>query len=399
MKSNFFPLQQILSLNLILAILLFPFQKYGLQISNSLYDLTSFLIFFYLLLILININKITIYLIIFSFLIFQLLLNIYLDITPLYRLFSGMVWFGGLFTLFLLSKYINISYKNCFISIIFTMFISGIYYLIQLYLNPLSLPSAWFQEASPAGLCFLSVSIGFLGILIFCKQSKLTYLITFALMLFFLFLGIKTKSTGIAPFILIALILLFKNIKYSYKYIIYFLLILSFIFFLEIHYFIDFNHYSDRIFALSDPKSNLSMLVWFRGIDQMLTSFGVSPFFGLGLGSTGFFHFDSDYSFELGQLGLEELNIKDSYSLFFRMIIEMGAPFTLLFIIYLFSSASRLNNYLNIYSYNSNKYYLFCKLFSFCIIIGCLLKIPTYSLSYVYLSSLLLFAQKPNYEN
>ena len=82
-------------------------------------------------------------------------------------------------------------------------------------------------------------------------------------------------------------------------------------------------HFDQRTDIYNPEKSSLSLLAWLMGFDQILSSIDKNIFFGLGLGSTGEFNFDSKHKDILNVLGAGDLTLKDAYSLFFRLVIEI----------------------------------------------------------------------------
>lgn len=120
----------------------------------------------------------------------------------------------------------------------------------------------------------------------------------------------------------------------------------------------------------------------------MIASTVNSPIFGHGIGSTGYFKFSSVYSDELMRSGIDDLNLKDGFSLAFRLIIEIGPLLFLFFIIYMIKKISLLKNVLNNINTLPNEESIpsiFLFVFSLSLIIGSLLKEPTYARSPLYI--------------
>ena len=68
----------------------------------------------------------------------------------------------------------------------------------------------------------------------------------------------------------------------------------------------------------------------------MLYSIKKTYIFGYGLGQTGEFYFPSIYGEKLSDYGVFNLTLKDAFSLFFRLVIELGLLFILLILYQVF---------------------------------------------------------------
>jgi hypothetical protein len=125
----------------------------------------------------------------------------------------------------------------------------------------------------------------------------------------------------------------------------------------------------------------------------------ISPIFGFGLGSTGLFDISSDNAVALEGLGFGFLNKLDSYSMFFRLGIELGGIslfLLLLIMVTKFLSVERLLRS----DFKSNIpqfFFIFNFFFSTCLIIGVLIKEPTFGRSLVYIGFFLFFTSELNY--
>jgi hypothetical protein len=242
-------------------------------------------------------------------------------------------------------------------------------------------PMALFMEPSYAGLALYSTSIAYLASYIF-KEKKVDNLI-FAL--FYFLTGVLTLAMHIITFLLVLFILVFYFLKIniSFKKVFVFcailittFLFLYFLFFVLDNRFIEIflDHFKKRnIFDTNN--TSLSSLAWLMGLDQTLGSFdkNIVPGFGVGLGSTGEFDFDSISKDKLNVLNAGDLTLKDAYSLFFRLIIEVGLIFTSIFIIYL---VVRVDNFFKHINNKENLNYLFTFIFSLSLIGGSLIKEP-----------------------
>ena len=248
--------------------------------------------------------------------------------------------------------------------------------------------NAFFSEPSYAGLVFYAASLSLFFKFFYLKNFK--YLV---LSIIFFFTGVLTFSMHIVTFFFSFLIIFFliMILDKTTKKIIFLkqitiLIILIFFFFLILYNYnlTFFNQFFDHIksrldiFNLEKTKS-LSLLSWVRGFDQMLYSIKKTFVIGSGLGSTGEFYFSSRASEILDSYGLYHLTLKDSFSLFFRLVIEIGVFFVLVFLFLI------LKKLLKFFNYGKSKIvfekYLFLFIFSFVILLGSLLKEPNYARS------------------
>ena len=188
----------------------------------------------------------------------------------------------------------------------------------------------------------------------------------------------------IVTFSVIFFIILFFFLKqnFSYKKFFISLVTLCLIFFIAIfitNFFdiklidIFIGHFEKRVNLISIDGMSLSLLAWLMGLDQALYSIKTNLFLGVGLGSTGEFLFDSLFKEKLNILGSGSLTLKDAFSLFFRLIVEIGFFLTISFVLYLIVKTFNVMRNLNSQSF---KKYIFCFIFSLSLIIGSLLKEP-----------------------
>jgi hypothetical protein len=137
------------------------------------------------------------------------------------------------------------------------------------------------------------------------------------------------------------------------------------------------DHFNSRI------NNDISMKTWFLGMEQMFNSLSISPLFGHGVGSTGYFIVD--------YYGLQEnnINLYDGYSMFFRLVIEYGILPTSYIIYLIIEQLYHFKNYLCAQgkSYKLfDMYFVFIFIFSFTIIVGSLLKEPAYGRSSLFIA-------------
>lgn len=321
----------------LLAVLLFPFQNLSVFTSGSRYDLSAFIILSLGVYILFNryLSKWKIIFILFFFSI-QFLVYIFLNIAPFYRFFSGMVWLGGLLFLLLEGRRIKYSQSLTASLIIIILSITSVYIFIQSFVLNYERPSGWFHEPSFAGLCLYSGAAGLLVSLILVKMTSrlkkiawLSFLTLFIAAIFTLSLHFITFIVSVSLIYFIVFFLVgafsFKKMLVAIFFAICIIIVGSSLFLLP--------HFQSRV-DLANP-TNLSLLAWLRGLDQMMAVLSKSPLFGCGLGSTGFFPFQSEYSEILESIGLGDLCLTDAFSLAFRLVIEIGLVFFLFFLFFL----------------------------------------------------------------
>ena len=255
------------------------------------------------------------------------------------------------------------------------------------------------MEPSYAGLAYYSASAAYLGLYFIGKKNYKNILYS----LIFFITGFLTLSMHIVTFfIVISIIYFLLIIKYlSLKKIKLSLVILTITFFLIyilFNYFsfsfldIFINHFYKRINFVNIDTSSLSLLAWLQGFDQMSHSLKSNFILGMGLGSTGEFYFPSTYKDILANLNAYGLTMKDSFSLFFRLIIEIGVVLTLCFLLYCVNKTLHFINNIGNQSYQK---YIFCFIFSMSLIVGSLIKEPNFARSTLVLG-IMLFANVPN---
>ena len=379
---------------LTIAIILFPLQTLSLFIMGSRYDLSAFVL---LLLAMITIIRFGISgrsaFILACFVLLHLVLFLWFDIAPFYRVFSAYVWLGGLIYFFLEGRKIKYDQKMVFKLITLVLSISALYIFLQFFAFGQDRPSAWFYEPSFAGLCLYGAAAGLLMSLILVRHAPAQKLM---ITLFFIFFAaaLMTYSMHIVTFFVILSIIgisivTFHRVSFRLRTLVpigVFGIFLAY----ALSEFMQMDHFTSRTDYVN--PTNFSLLSWLRGFDQMLAAMKNSFFFGMGLGSVGFFEFQSEYSDILESLGKPELNLTDAFSLAFRLVIELGFPVLLILILYLLRKMRAFKRY--VYSSTqTNAAIRFSVIFNFVfaltVIGGCLLKEPLYPQSFLYLAVLL----------
>ena len=387
---------------IIAAMFLIGFQYFALPFYTSRYDISSFLLLFSAVIATKNSKSMsnTLIILLIIFILIELVKYLYFQTAPLHRMFSGFVWMGGLILILIKKDFIYYDQKKVIKATLMGSFVICIFMLFQYFTGsqwPIDLeisthrPSGLFDEPSYAGLFFYSMSSAFFGVVILSKiKLKLKLLntvlggVTFSFGLMTLSMHVVTFFIGLSTILLIYFSLssskTFK-LLFSLFFIVFSSTILIFII-------LETSHYLIRFDLTINSETDMSVLAWVRGFDQAYHVFQVSPIFGFGLGSTGGFEIDS-----LAQEALETHNIGaltklDAYSMFFRLVVELGFAFVLVFLIYILVQLKNFRSLLlNKYYVNYDfKYCIFIFFFSFTLIVGILIKEPTYSRSYVYIS-------------
>jgi hypothetical protein len=387
---------------ILFGVVLFPFHNLSLPLAQSRYDFTAFILLSITIYYTIKNGRVSQRTILYmlAFVLMQILVFVFINLAPYHRLISGIVWLGGLFLIILSAKRFRYRQDAVFKTIIYVLVLSAFYIFFQFFFLSQSRPPAWFDEPSNAGLALYSAAAGILSTIVIVKMPPHTRLVLGIIFLVLLSAALLTLSMHFVTFLLVvALVFFLWSSKYilsfSLKRALIFLTIGSILAFVS-SYLIGFDHYSSRL-SIINPGTNLSLLAWLQGFDQMIGSISNSPIFGNGLGSTGYVVFNSAHYQNLESLGVGNLTLSDAFSLAFRLVIEIGLPVFLIFMLYF---ARRLNVFRN-YMANVNKVpatqsipVVFNFIFAASLIIGALIKEPLYPNSSLYLG-VFLFASAP----
>lgn len=388
---------------ILFGVVLFPFQNLSLPLAQSRYDLTAFILLTVSIYFTFKNGRVSERTILYmlAFILMQILVFAFINIAPYYRLISAIVWLGGLFLMLLSAKKFNYRKDAVYKIIMYVMLLSAFYIFFQSFFLGQSRPGAWFDEASYAGLALYSAAAGSLSTIIIVKMPTRTRLILGIAFLVFISAALLTFSMHFVTFVLAIILVYFlqrpkkKFLSISIKRTLALLTIGSIIAFIS-SYLISLSHYADR-FNITDP-TNLSLLSWLRGFDQMKASISNSPILGNGLGSTGYFEFSSVYSQTLESLGIGILNLTDAYSLAFRLVIEIGLPLFVIFMIYFVRTLNIFRSYLvTLMKVPASQSIpiVFNFVFATSVILGALLKEPLYPNSYLYLGVFLFASSLP----
>lgn len=378
-----------------LSIFIFPLQVLSIKVSETSFDLTSIILaFVFFSTFFLREKKVNLTLIIMLlFLSLQLILFIFSP-APILRFLSAIFWIILYFLFIYNDSDLNLDFKLLEKLVILILSLSAFYAWIEYffliepenYNQGIKLRShGFFSEPSYAGLAYYAAALSLLCKYFLFKQSK-RYLIFF---FYFFSTGILTLSLHIITFFISFLIIVYfllniLNSK-SLKILLIIFVLFTFMFGLFALIYPEFfeiftEHFLLRINIFDKETRSLSLLAWLRGFEQMIFSIEKTYIFGFGLGSTGEYYFPSYYGEKLSDFGLFNLTLKDGFSLFFRLIIEAGIIFTLVFLFYLYF---KIKNFF--YTYKLNKIelknYFFLFIFSLTIIIGSLIKEPNYARS------------------
>lgn len=305
---------------------------------------------------------------------------------PVSRFAAAFVWLTSIFLVFGSRDHVPIDARAAFRVVLAGIAALTVAILYQYVFEGNDRPAGLMAEPSPAGMILLG---GVAGLLISSRwaattrQRMTSYLIAFGLF----GLSIITKTTHIVSFAITLVMIGALSRSLSARTIIGGLLFLGVVYWL-----LTFDpHYQSRM-AVSDASSNLSLLSWLQGFDQMVSSLKEYPLIGGGLGATGQFDFYSSYTPDLYRAGLGELNKQDAYSGLFRLVIELGP---LLVGVIIYAIAKRLielwkaagEGALPVCAEARAQMFLFT--FATELIVGIMLKEPTYSRSYFVVAAVL----------
>lgn len=388
----------------LLGVILFPFQQFAVRMAQSRYDLTSFILLIASLYVTFKHHRVSRQTLIYmwAFIVWQLCVYMLFNVAPYHRLISGIVWLGGLFLILLSGDKFHYSPSKIFKIIMFVLSLSAFYILAERVLSQDARPRAWFGESSYAGMALYGAAAGCIISIYLIKMSKrmVVFLIVFFLVCFSS--ALLTFSMHFVTFIITILLFIILDVfskpllLISPKKTCLFLTI-GILLILIANLLFTMEHYYSRI-NLLDSQTNLSVLAWLRGYDQMVATILNSPILGNGLGSTGYFEFNSVYALTLDEQGMGVLNLTDAYSLAFRLVIEIGLPMTIIFMIYFGRRLNIFRQSLRILQglpASQAIPVVFNFVFAVSLILGALLKEPLYSNSVLYLAVFLFATSLP----
>ena len=377
---------------LILAFL--PLQFLGISVGTTVFDISNilFVVFAGSLFFLGNGLGMTRNLRIFILIFVVVQVSLFADSeTPWNRFVSAFLWMMSIFTVFGHRFHIQLNNRVAYWTILLGVAVLAITILVQWRVFDVGRPPGTMAEPSPAGLVMLAGAAG----LILSQQwssSNIEKLISIACALALIGLSYFIRTTHLLPFAMsvIAIAVFSRSLNARAA------LLLTLVVF-GVYYVVSADeHYLSRI-DIDAAASNLSLLSWLQGYEQMMASLSYSPLVGVGLGGTGYFEFQSQYSDLLFRANIADLNRYDAYSGFFRLMIELGPIFMGLFAYVLWTRLKAFWDNVGegaLPKCDEAKCQVFLFTFAFTLITGILLKEPTYSRSQVVVAALL-FAAVP----
>jgi hypothetical protein len=383
---------------LLFALFLYPFQilsysLYSFFYEVSPFDITSLLISIIVFLKVLSKNGLNLFWILnLIFIIFELLCFYFIGKSSFLSFLYILFIFNSLIIVGYGAKLIECNFKHIIVVIILSSIVALLPIFYEFFSNEVFLrPKSFFMEPSYAGLAFYSVMNGLVSILIFCNNSfNKKCAIIFGIILFFIG-GVLTRSLHFVSCIFIVFLILFIHHITSRKSLSYYLL--KFIALLILMTII-FSILMNFDFFASDINSKLvrdaSVSTWIMGFQQMVHAVSISPIFGLGIWQTGYFFADNlDILFSE-----ENPNLYDSYSLFFRLIIEFGLLPTFFILMLLFKNMYLIlkRRFLVLKeNFIIKQEVAFLFFFSITIIFGSLIKEPAYGRSTLFIAVFFLF--------
>lgn len=365
-----------------LAILAMGLQQFGLRVGTTKVDISCviFIIFLTLYAAKIGFDKKLYILVMFlnSFWVAISYIHLHVEFV---RMLVSCVWLTALLFLFSVPK-INFDFNKLKVCIELVLTYTLLIFAIQTFQGASRISRlGLFDEPSYLGLVIWSAAAGYLGSILY-KKNKNELLKLLLLIIW----GISTLSMHAAVIVLITAAYAMQNtIKMRELRLLYLIPIVVAIFWFFVIPNLDINHFLERL-DFSNP-SNLSLLSWLRGLDQAIYASKNSFLLGFGPGSTGQFDFPSIYTEMLELRRHGRLNLEDAYSGLFRLSIEIGivavSIITAVVLKIFFLNSHRGSN-------GASNQSMFILWFSFALFIGIMIKEPTYSRSYVFVSAFLL---------
>lgn len=384
---------------LILGIVLMPLQFFSLALMGSRFDLSPFvlLLFAGAMVLRTGIRPRTLAILL-GFFGLHIILLVWFGVAPAYRLFSGIVWLGGVF--FLLLDGDRAQYRQGAVAktMMVVLILTAFYVLYQKFALGVDRPGALFQEPSHAGLCLYAGAAAALVALLVVRSPGRTQFALIALFLLLFSAALLTLSMHIVTFIVtVSVVMGFvwvprffsgRRRQFGLRSFAFFVVFAAALTYVAMQL-LTMEHFMNRI-AFANP-TNASLLSWLRGLDQMRGAMDRSPIFGVGLGSTGYFPFPSRFSVILERMGKSNLNLTDAYSLMSRLVIEIGLPLVLLFLAYLVVRLRAFAKWIQFTDRPTADQLAMALNFvwSLAVIAGCFLKEPLYSQSFLYVAAIL----------
>jgi hypothetical protein len=374
---------------MLLIIVLFPFQIFGLNVGTTKFDLANIAFAAFAAWVLLSVPRLG------QSSRFKLFFGIYLTVeiimffagpAPPARFGSAFLWVTSVVVLFGLRDHIPINARAAFWLTLSCVALVAMSLLFGSLILGEDRPAGLMAEPSPAGLALLGASAGLLISVRWAPNRPAAMLSIGGAAILFV-VSFLTKTTHILSFAAALVSLGVLSRSFSVRTAILSVVALGVLYWL----FTYDPHYQSRV-NVSAASSNLSLLSWLQGYDQMVASLHRYPVLGAGLGGTGQFEFFSGYSVDLFRAGIGDLNRQDAFCGLFRLTIELG-PVLMAVVLYAISLRLRQlwrstgEGLLPVGLESQAQMFLFT--FGFTLVIGFMLKEPTYSRSHIVLGALL----------
>lgn len=371
------------------VIALFPFQVLGIGVGTTKIDLSVIVFALFVLMMMVWSHRAT------TSLAFKIFLGVYLTTeimmffvgpTTLNRFASAFVWLTAAILLYGRREQIPIHSQLAFALTLGGTVLVGLSLIYQYVIDRLERPAGLMAEPSPAGMVLLA---GVAGLIISARWAPTQggKIASYGGALLLFGISLITKTTHILSFAIALVGVGTLSRSFNARTVLLGLCLLAAVYGLLTYD----PHYQSRI-DIGGASSNLSLMSWLQGFDQMMESLRAYPLTGAGLGGTGQFDFYSEYSEGLFLAGLGDMNRQDAYSGLFRLVIELG-PILMGVVLYAMGLRFRElwqatgEGALPVGREAQAQMFLFA--FAVTLIVGILLKEPTYSRSHFALAALL----------
>ena len=370
----------------------FPFQVLAIPIAQTKVDITNFLFLILMAWLLVfarGVRASILFRVVFTaFLVVQVAIYVYSGL-PLTRFLSAFTWIAALALFYGYRERVRFDVRIAYWTVLFAIACAGAASLFEVVVLGEERPAGIMSEPSPAGMVMLAGVAGIaLSLRLVRNPVMVVAQIGLALILVYISYLLKTThflSLAIALTLLAAMTraLDLRTIALAVPLLIGVYLLVS-----------QDAHYLERFDVAAVRTTNISLLAWLQGFDQMVASLRLFPFTGAGLGGTGYFYFYSANSEALAHYYLADLNRYDAFSGFFRLVIELGPIFAGLFLWTIWRCLADFARTVRRTPPGSNPeavHLVFLMSFATTLVIGTLLKEPTWSRSTVVVAGILLF--------
>ncbi|WP_425229469.1 hypothetical protein [Sphingomonas sp.] len=378
---------------LLLVLALLPFQVWGVDVGTSKWDLANLVFVAFVASIGFGNGRAPLsgfFKAFFGIYIVIQIVSFFAHGTPPARFASGFLWMTSIIVLFGRRTQVPLDASLAYRVILAGVVLMCTVLLYQLLWLRIDRPAGTMAEPSPAGLVALAAGAGLIVSAKWATPSERW--IGYAAALGFTFISFIIKTTHIISFAIALIVVGIVSRAFTLRTLAIVAPLLG-----VLYWFVTNDaHYTSRV-DVYNASSNLSLLSWLQGFDQMVASLRRYPVIGAGLGGTGQFDFYSSYSEELFRAGIGDLNRLDAYSGFFRLTIELGPIVAGIMLLVLGGRLVEMwhatgDGRLPLTEESKHQVFLFT--FSVTLLAGILLKEPTYSRSQ-FVVSMLLFCTVP----